>query len=113
MNIENETLDSPVSGVNLIPGSFRDQMSEEPTLLVFLRFFGCMFCRETVSDLRQLSEGRADFPAVLFVSATAKPGFRRLRRRRRRKRGLCLSCGYNLTGNTSGVCPECAAKVEG
>jgi len=36
-----------------------------------------------------------------------------LRRRRRRKRGLCLQCGYNLTGNTSGVCPECAAKVEG
>ena len=68
MNIEKKTLDSPVSGVNLIPGSFRDQMSEEPTLLVFLRFFGCMFCRETVSDLRQLSEGRADFPAVLFVS---------------------------------------------
>ena len=36
-----------------------------------------------------------------------------LRRRRRRKRGLCLDCAYNLTGNTSGVCPECAAKVEG
>ena len=36
-----------------------------------------------------------------------------LRRRRRRKRGLCLSCGYNLTGNTSGVCPECAGKVQG
>ena len=36
-----------------------------------------------------------------------------LRCRRRRKRGMCLSCGYNLTGNTSGVCPECAAKVEG
>ncbi len=29
------------------------------------------------------------------------------RRHRRRKRGLCLACGYNLTGNTSGVCPEC------
>jgi hypothetical protein len=21
--------------------------------------------------------------------------------------GLCSSCGYNLTGNTSGICPEC------
>jgi hypothetical protein len=28
-------------------------------------------------------------------------------RRRRRKRGQCPKCGYNLTGNTSGVCPEC------
>ncbi len=35
-----------------------------------------------------------------------------LRRYRRRKRGLCLKCGYNLTGNTSGVCPECGTKIE-
>ena len=34
-----------------------------------------------------------------------------LRRQRHRKRGLCPSCGYNLTGNTSGVCPECATGV--
>ena len=30
----------------------------------------------------------------------------------RRRRGLCLNCGYNLTGNTTGVCPECAASVD-
>lgn len=42
-----------------------------------------------------------------------------LRTRYRRRRGLCLKCGYNLTGNLSGVCPECgtalatpSAKVE-
>jgi hypothetical protein len=33
------------------------------------------------------------------------------RRRWRRKHGLCLSCGYNLTGNVSGVCSECGEKV--
>ena len=27
--------------------------------------------------------------------------------------GLCSSCGYNLTGNTSGVCPECGTPVTG
>lgn len=27
------------------------------------------------------------------------------------KPGRCRSCGYNLTGNTSGVCPECGAAV--
>ncbi|MCH7813010.1 MAG: hypothetical protein IID40_03220 [Planctomycetes bacterium] len=32
-------------------------------------------------------------------------------RRNRRKRGLCLKCGYDLTGNTSGVCPECGAAI--
>ena len=25
----------------------------------------------------------------------------------RRKHGLCVRCGYNLTGNTSGICSEC------
>jgi len=35
-----------------------------------------------------------------------------LRRWRRRRKGLCVKCGYNLTGNLSGVCPECGTKVE-
>lgn len=25
--------------------------------------------------------------------------------------GLCSSCGYDLTGNTSGVCPECGTST--
>lgn len=25
--------------------------------------------------------------------------------------GLCVSCGYDLTGNTSGVCPECGTPA--
>jgi hypothetical protein len=32
-------------------------------------------------------------------------GFRRVRS------GCCLTCGYSLTGNTSGVCPECGTPV--
>ncbi len=32
--------------------------------------------------------------------------------RRRYSPGHCRSCGYNLTGNESGVCPECGLKVE-
>jgi hypothetical protein len=30
---------------------------------------------------------------------------------RRTSCGLCSSCGYNLTGNTSGVCPECGTPT--
>lgn len=30
-----------------------------------------------------------------------------LRRRRRKRKGLCLRCGYDLTGNVSGSCSEC------
>jgi rRNA maturation endonuclease Nob1 len=25
--------------------------------------------------------------------------------------GRCAGCGYNLTGNTTGVCPECGAAM--
>jgi hypothetical protein len=30
-----------------------------------------------------------------------------LRARRRRRTGRCPACGYDLTANTSGTCPEC------
>ena len=40
------------------------------------------------------------FPALAW-------GITRLRRRSKRRPGLCRSCGYDLTGNLSGVCPEC------
>lgn len=29
----------------------------------------------------------------------------------RRVAGACGNCGYNLTGNVSGVCPECGAAI--
>jgi len=35
-----------------------------------------------------------------------------LLRRRRRNRGLCVQCAYDLRGNASGICPECGTKVE-
>ena len=30
----------------------------------------------------------------------------------RRERGLCTHCRYDLTGNESGVCPECGTEVQ-
>ena len=63
-----EILDRPVYGVGLMPGSLRDQLADEPTLLIFLRHFGCIFCREIVDDLRVLSEKDPSFPRVLFFS---------------------------------------------
>ena len=29
----------------------------------------------------------------------------------RARRNVCAGCGYSLTGNTSGVCPECGSPV--
>ena len=31
---------------------------------------------------------------------------------RRHQPGHCVTCGYNLTGNTSGRCPECGENAE-
>lgn len=45
------------------------------------------------------------YPALVLVLA------RKRRRDHRRRRGLCVRCSYNLTGNTSGVCPECGART--
>lgn len=47
--------------------------------------------------------------ALLAVVCTAY-----LRWRRRRAHcAQCVRCGYNLTGNVSGVCPECGGVVSG
>jgi len=32
-------------------------------------------------------------------------------RRKRPQPGHCAQCGYNLTGNVSGICPECGTKI--
>ena len=46
----------------------------------------------------------ATYPAIAFIRGP-------LRRWRRKKRGQCLNCGYDLMGNKSGVCPECGTEV--
>ena len=46
----------------------------------------------------------AAYPTVTFIRGP-------FRRHRRRKRGACLDCGYDLAGNVSGVCPECGQGV--
>ena len=45
----------------------------------------------------------AAYPAIALIRGP-------LRRWRRKKRGQCLKCGYDLTGNESGVCPECGTR---
>lgn len=36
---------------------------------------------------------------------------RRKRRELSRMKGCCVGCGYNLTGNASGICPECGLRI--
>ena len=52
---------------------------------------------------RSLALAFAIGSAVMSVRALAG----RVRRSSRSRRGRCRACGYDLTANASGVCPEC------
>ena len=49
---------------------------------------------------------------ILFV-VLAVPTVLLWRSDRKPPPGRCQRCGYNLTGNTSGICPECGERVGG
>ena len=51
--------------------------------------------------------------ALLCIYPTAAIMYGAHRRRRRRLRRECTRCGYNLSGNTTGVCSECGQAFEG
>ena len=46
-----------------------------------------------------------------FLPANWLVRYRRVLQAQRRSEGRCLNCGYDLKGNTSGVCPECGTSV--
>ena len=52
------------------------------------------------------------WPLLLFVLVYPSVTVVKLIRRRSRLRsGHCENCGYDLTGNVSGTCPECSTPV--
>ena len=51
------------------------------------------------------------FPVLVFAALPMVWVRSARQQRRRRSAGLCPACAYNLTGNTSGVCPECGTAV--
>lgn len=54
------------------------------------------------------------FPFVVFAVCSSLLWYASPRRRgkARRSRGFCVRCGYNLTGNISGMCPECGTNID-
>ena len=54
-------------------------------------------------------------PHLLVVTLLAAISAGSIHKRRRRasavRRGKCLACAYDLTGNTSGTCPECGSPI--
>ena len=50
-------------------------------------------------------------PIWIILIIIALPTAYLFYRDRRYPRGHCQGCGYDLTGNVSGVCPECGRAV--
>ena len=49
--------------------------------------------------------------AMAIALLTGVPFLLLRRRSRQSPTGNCQECGYNLTGNVSGVCPECGRRI--
>ncbi|MFT3785004.1 MAG: SelL-related redox protein [Tepidisphaeraceae bacterium] len=63
--VASELLDRPLTGLRLSGQTFRDELARTPqTLLVFLRYFGCIFCKEMVKDARAAAS-LPGYPRVL------------------------------------------------
>ena len=80
-------------------------------------FPGLHFQAIDISDLRRrlgtLKSVSVSVHIVLVVTAVplALWTLSALRRRDRNAMPICISCGYDLTGNTSGTCPECSTAI--
>ena len=49
--------------------------------------------------------------AVVSLYVMQCRSYRSGERELRRRQGRCLACGYHLTGNVSGTCPECGSPA--
>jgi hypothetical protein len=48
---------------------------------------------------------------AITVLASLLPSYWVIARVLRHRVGRCIACGYSLTGNTSGTCPECGTPI--
>jgi hypothetical protein len=77
-------LETPVTGLNLFHpnrhandsnATLGEVLGNTPKLLVFVRHFGCIFCREMIADVRAAAEKDVTFPDVIFFyQGTAAQG---------------------------------------
>ena len=81
--------------------------------------FGFGFHRETGKHpLRNYELAYVVLPLWPLLLTGVRPLFRLVSRSvgrasPRTQRGLCRCCSYDLTGNASGVCPECGTPIPG
>lgn len=85
---------------------------KQPTVST-LRNFGGFLVTTAATDGLTAHEIHipAWFPLLIFAALPVFQFIRWRRRRLRVSRNQCLRCAYDLTGNTSGVCPECGLRL--
>jgi hypothetical protein len=67
--------------------------------------------RKVSLGLDEMSAYIISCPAWLLVATGIAISMAIRPRTKRQGRDLCVNCGYSLTGNTSGVCPECGERI--
>jgi len=73
------------------------------------RFAGFIVTRDIQMNFRQwVFEGPT---WIVLLLLAILPAAYVVHMKRRIPAGCCAICGYNLTGNTSGTCPECGSKI--
>ena len=73
--------------------------------------FAQLFLGFSLPGKNGILPGMLHFPIWLLIVAVGIPTGILWWRDRRPKTGFCKACEYDLTGNVSGVCPECGTAV--
>lgn len=113
---------SDVSRINWSLGGFRFCMEEGPKADLLPEVDRQVelgwYTRDEAERIIQMKEVWIEASAPLWFMIVATGAWPMLimlrgpiRRWRRRKRGLCVGCGYDLRGNVSGVCSECGKET--
>jgi len=65
-----------------------------------------------VSSMSRYTGGSLSIPHWLILLVLAIPTVMFWQADRPKPEGRCAGCGYDLTGNVSGICPECGTPVK-
>ena len=91
----------------LVADLYQQAIAETTILPKVHGYAGLVFKFKSGSEERLVVSLPAWFLLILFLAAPGLFIFRIVRGRRRYSIMGCKQCGYDLTGNTSGRCPEC------
>lgn len=110
--------EDPAFGLVLLDGTLAGYFQSEKSLNLhpdstgdYIYGFGSVWLYRD-SDHHNTREWGFEFPFWLVPLVLAAIALvMALRTRKRAPSGGCVACGYNLTGNLSGICPECGSKI--